>query len=266
MPKILWVTTFSADLWESSGKLLVETFHATQTTGLLAAYTEGVDVPAADNVVTHRIDNDHTLKAVSQANRTVIPVALGGDLKAPECDCPGGPYDVHFKHHRLPCPGYWFCKNAIRWFRKPLAAHLACQQYAKEYDYLMWVDSDATFKQRVTAPVVQSWFNGPNSRIACIYLKSKRTAIETGVFGYNLKRGGPSVAAAVLRRYTSGKFRRDQRWDDCVQLEYGIRDSKQPAKDLARNVGPNNTVIQFSPLGSYLGHNKGHHRRTGALT
>lgn len=266
MPKILWATTFSADLWEHSGKVLLETFHATGTPGLLAAYAEGMDVPAAANVVTYRIDDDPTLKSVTAANRDVIPVALGGTLGSPECGCPGGPLDVHSNRHRLPCPGYWFCKNAIRWFRKPLAAHLACQRYAKEYDYLMWVDSDASFLQHTPERVVESWFGGPKNRVACVYLKSRRTAIETGVFGYNLKYGGPRVAAAVLQRYVSKKFRRDKRWDDCVQLEYGIRDAQQPAKDLAKNVGPNNTVIQFSPLGAYLGHNKGHHRRTGALS
>lgn len=36
MPKVLWATTFSADLWECSGRLLVESFQATRTPGLLA--------------------------------------------------------------------------------------------------------------------------------------------------------------------------------------------------------------------------------------
>lgn len=265
MPKILWATTFSADLWECSGKGLVDSFVATKTTGQLVAYVEGMDVPEAPHVVSRRIDDAPILKAVRDANKAVIPVALGGTLESPECGCKGGPFLVHDKRHKLPCPGYWFCKNAIRWFRKPLAAHLACIEFAADYDYLMWVDADASFRRRVPDRAVEGWFKGPSAKIACIYLKSRRTAIETGVFGYNLKHGGPKAAAAVLARYTSGRYRRDHRWDDCVQLEKGLKDARVTSRDLATAVGPRNTVIQFSPLGSYLGHDKGRHNRAKKL-
>lgn len=260
--KILWATTFSADLWESSGKMLLDSFVATQTPGTLVAYVEGMDVPETPNVQHYRLDDNPILKTFLERNNDIIPDTLGGSVPAPYCRCRKGPFDVHSAKHRMPCVGYWFCKNASRWMRKPLAAKLASDRHGDNFDIMMWVDADATFLKRIPPETVASWFR---NRYACIYLKNRRTAIETGVFGYHWKRGGRKIAEAVLERYTSGKFRRDKRWDDCVQMERGIETARMPALDLANNVGPRNTVIQFSPLAEYLGHDKGKHRRTGAL-
>lgn len=261
--KILWATTFSADLWQESGRLLVESFLATKTPGTLVAYVEGMDVPAASNVLQHRLEGNTVLTRFLEKHRSVIPRAIGGELEAPECRCRTKPLGVHDKKHRLPCPGYWFCKNAYRWLRKPLAANLACEEYGDHYDIMMWVDADARFLKLVPSETVAGWFGG---KAGCVYLKNKRFAIETGVFGYHLKRGGRRIAQAVLNRYTSGKFRSDERWDDCVQMARGLAVAKVPSTDLATSVGPNNTVIQFSPMAEYLGHNKGTHRRLKKLT
>ncbi len=48
-------------------------------------------------------------------------------------------------------------------------------------------------------------------------------------------------------------------------MEKGLHAARVAARDVATDVGPNNTVIQFSPLAAYLGHDKGKHRRTGKL-
>lgn len=261
--KILWATTFSADLWESSGKMLLDSFVATQTPGTLVAYVEGMDVPAMPNVLHQRIENHPVLLDFLAKNEDIIPDTLGGRAAKPYCKCRKGPFDTHSAKHRLPCVGYWFCKNASRWMRKPLAAKMACDKHGNDFDIMMWVDADATFLKTVPPEVVSSWFR---KKYGCIYLKNRRTAIETGVFGYHLKLGGRKIADCVLERYTSGKFRRDRRWDDCVQMERGIEHAKTPALDLATDVGPRNTVIQFSPLAPYLGHDKGRHNRTKKLT
>jgi len=261
--KVLWATTFSADLWEQSGKRLVESFSATKTPGTLVAYVEGMTLPQAPNLVERRIDKHPVLSRFLARHRDKIPRVLGGLLGKPECRCVGGPFDVHSKKHRLPCPGFWFCKNAFRWMRKPLAARLACDEFGDDYDVLMWVDSDASFLRTVPPEEVAKWFKG---RCGCVYLKNRRSAIETGVFGYHMKLGGRKIASAVLDRYTSGAFEKDARWDDCVQMERGIKASGVKACDLATKVGPNNTVIQFSPMAPYLGHDKGAHRRSGKLS
>lgn len=261
MPKILWATTFSADMWATSASRLIETFVATRTPGQLVAFTEGMDLPSTPNAEGHRLEGDPFLAGFLYDNRRIIPKELGGQAVEPLCKCRKGPLDVHSKHHQLPCVGYWFCKNAYRWLRKVRAGNLAATMFP-DHDILMWVDSDASFLQTVPEDVVASWFG---DRVACVYVKNERTAIETGVVGYHLRNGGRRVLAETARRYSSGKFRTDARWDDCVQLENGIKASKQLAVDVATAVGPNATVLQFSPLGPYLGHDKGHHRRTGVL-
>jgi hypothetical protein len=261
--KILWATTFSADMWETSARHLIESYVSTKTPHKLVAYTEGMDLPDTPNAEGFRLEDDPVLSRFLLKNADVIPKKLGGNAPEPECRCRKGPHRVHDeKKHKLPCVGYWFCKNAFRWLRKVVAANLAAEAHP-DYDVLMWVDADAGFLQHVPPEVVASWFAG---KYGCIYLKSRRTAIETGVVGYHLRYGGAAVLQQTLARYVSGRFRRDRRWDDCVQLENGIVAARGVVtKDLATDVGERNTVIQHSPLGAYLGHDKGLHRRTGVL-
>jgi len=261
--KVLWATTFSKDMWETSASRLVSSFVATGTGDKLVAFTEGMDLPPTPNAEGHRLEGDIFLDTFLSNNKAVIPVELGGTAREPLCRCRVKPLDVHSKHHRLPCVGYWFCRNAFRWLRKVRSAQLIAKMYRNDFDIMMWVDSDAVFLQHTPADVVASWFS---DKYGCIYLKSKRTAIETGVVGYHLKFGGLTVINQMVTRYSSGKFRNDARWDDCVQLEKGIQAARDVrTRDLATAVGPNNTVIQFSPLGAYLGHDKGLHRRKGVL-
>lgn len=260
--KVLWATTFSADMWDTSGKHLIDSYVATQTPHKLIAYTEGMDLPKTPNAEGKRLEGNSYLDNFLKAHKEVIPVALGGTAVEPECKCKGGPFDVHSKKHKLPCVGYWFCKNSYRWLRKVISAKLAADAHP-DYDIMMWVDSDASFLKTIEPKIVMGWFR--NHR-GCIFLKNKRSAIETGVVGYHLKNGGRTVIDNMLKRYTSGAFRLDQRWDDCVQLERGISASKGiRCTDLATKVGERNTVIQHSPLAAYLGHDKGLHRRTGVL-
>ncbi len=261
--KILWATTFAADMWETTGRHMVESFLTTKTPGTLVAYTEGMDVPPGPRILNHRLEGNRFLADFLQANRAVIPKAIGGDLDEPECRCRKGPFDVHSKKHRLPCPGYWFCKNAFRWLRKVISAKMAADTYQEDHDIMIWVDSDGLFKQTISPEEVASWF--PKGA-GCIYLKSRRTEIETGIVGYHLRQGGLKVLDHLVGRYSSGKFRRDSRWDDCRQLGSAIKESGVKCVDLATKVGDNATVIQYSPLGAFLDHKKGAHRRSGTMT
>ena len=263
---VVWATTFSADLYKETGHKLVESFLETKTEGTLAVFAEGMAAPEGPGIAGHSLDGDPFLAEFLANNRDVIPTELGGDLDPPECKCRKGPLQVHSKKHQLPCPGFWFCRNSFRWLRKVLSAKYAADLYADTCDVLIWVDSDAFFKQKVTHDIAAGWFP---PKTGCIYTKNARTEIETGVVGYHRQNGGRKVLGTMLSRYQSGAYRKDIRWDDCHQLGKSLREvfkAKQiRSADLATKVGENNTVIQFSPLGPYLGHDKGHHRRTGTL-
>lgn len=259
--KILWATTFSADMWETTAKHLIASYVATGTPHRLVAYTEGMDLPPTPNAEGRRLEGDPFLARFLAKNADVIPASLGGNAKAPYCKCKSKPLGVHDKKHRLPCVGYWFCKNAFRWLRKVRAAQLAAESHL-DYDVMIWMDADASFLKTATPEVVASWFP---PGIGCVYVKNRRDAIETGVVAYHLRQGGRSVVAETAKRYSSGAFRKDKRWDDCVQLMNGIRASGVACVDAATDVGPRNTVLQFSPMGEYLGHVKGAHKAAGIL-
>lgn len=264
-PRILWATTFSGDLYDVSGKLLLASYASTGTPHMLAIYAEDVQLPDAPAQVCIPISTrDPVLHKFLRDHRSVIPRALGGILGRPECRCKGGPFDVHARKHKLPCPGYWFCKNAFRWLRKVYSAYQAASRFREDYDILMWVDSDTRFLRKVPPEVVAGWFP---EKTGCIYFKSRRDAIETGIVGYHLQHGGVKILTALMHRYVSGVFRQDHRWDDCVQLEKALESCPDVRSvDLATDVGPNNTVLQFTPLRDYLTHDKGLHRRTGRLS
>lgn len=263
MPRILWATTFSADLYEISGRQMIESFVASGTPHRLVAYVEGVAPDPLPKVEFRDLAGNAFLSRFLEKNHDIIPQDLGGSVPVGhECKCAGGPFDVHSKRHKLPCVGYWFCRNSFRWLRKVLSAKLAADSHP-DFDIMIWVDSDVVFKKKIMPEIVSGWFP---KRAGCTYLKSRRTAIETGIVCYHLRNGGRTIIDNLVKRYGSGTFRRDYRWDDCVQLEKAIKATpKIVTVDLAKNVGPNNTVVQFSPLGTYLAHNKGAHRRAGAL-
>lgn len=264
MANILWATTFCKEMWDTSASKLISSFVETKTPGKLVAFTEGMELPPMPNTEGFRLEHDPFLATFLEKNRNFIPVDCGGTAPEPLCKCSPKPLDVHSKKHKLPCVGYWFCRNAFRWLRKVRSAQLAAHAHKKTHDIMIWVDADSAFLKHTPADVVESWFK---KKYGCVYLKNRRTAIETGVVGYHLKLGGIRVIDAMATRYSSGRFRRDQRWDDCVQLMKGIVAAGASVKtaDLATDVGPNSTVIQFSPLGEYLTHDKGLHRRTGVL-
>ena len=257
--KVLWVTTFGKDMWEPSARHLVDSFIATKSENGLLAFPEGMDVSPRENVDYHRIDNDPFLRDFLRNHSAHIPRHLGGTAKSPECRCRRGPFGPHDKRHKLPCIGYWFCKNAFRWLRKVVALKRTVEKVGTEFDILMWVDSDCFFTQQTTADVVASWFP---PKCGCIYMKSKRQHIETGVVGYHLHHGGRKVIEAMAFRYATGLFRGDQRWDDCAQLGAALKTlGDVRSVDVATSVGERSTVVQFTPMGAYLTHDKGRHNR-----
>jgi hypothetical protein len=263
-------------MWQASGRALLASFLDTGSAGHFLLALEGLTArPDYDDAVLRRVratpervtlydlDRSDFLKEWLRREADHIPAALGGRLAEPLCKCPGGPFQPHYRHHRLPCPGYWFCKNASRWFRKVAAIQYAGAAYQlgsarAAYDFLLWVDSDCLVKRRVTERVFKDWL-GP--RAAVFYCKATRSALEAGVVGYHFARGATRVLGTMVERYMNGAYRRDRRWDDCYQLQRAMDLTRVASRDLATRVGDNSAVIPFSLIGPYIDHNKGRHGR-----
>lgn len=266
MKKVLWVTSFAADMYEASGKQLLTSFYKSVSVGELFVATENLTslTTKIANNRTHvwDLNTDLFLSDFLAKHSDIIPEALGGSLKEPSCKCEGGPYEPHSKTHKMPCVGHWFNKNFSRWFRKVAALKAAAER--KDVDIMIWIDSDCRFKAKVTEPVVRGWFK---NRFACFYLKNKRPVIETGIVGYWMKNQGHKLLSALIERYTSGLFLKDPRWDDSYQTQRALAISRVTSVDLATNVGDHAAVVPFSPLAQYIEHDKGlHGRKLGIMT
>jgi len=263
---IIWATSFAKDMWNASGKPLIESFHASKSEGRMFVGYEKMALHElyAANLEGYDVGKDAFLLEFLEANRDIIPTHMGGDRKFPECVCKGGPFGPHDKKHVMPCPGHWFNKNFSRWFRK-VATMKAAVELHPETDILIWVDADCFFKKQVTAKVlVHDWFK---MMYSVFFFKNKRPVIETGLVGYWLKNSGRKVLDALVGRYASGNFRKDHRWDDSWQTQMALADTKALAVDLAEKVGEHAAVVEHSVVGEYIGHDKGRHgRKLGIMT
>jgi hypothetical protein len=257
--KTVWVTSFSAKLYEASGRELVESYVRTGSCGIMVVAPEGlngIDLPESEGNVSRLPDLSTDIWLTDWLRRYAkhIPVDLGGKWSGPcKCKHPGNPH----ARHKLPCPGYWFCRHASRWYRKIVALKRVldtapCQRR------LVWVDADVVFDKRVDESVVDSWFGEHD----LFYLKGpKREEWETGVVGYQGLKGLDFIET-IWNRYLVGLFLKDSRWDDCYQSRMALKTRPDVrAVDLATGSSGHSDVVPHSPLGRYLSHFKGRHGR-----
>lgn len=256
MSKLLFVTSFAADMYEASGRDLIASFAKHQPDERLLVCSEGMSVGqagAGSRFLEYSLDGDRFLHDWLAANRDIIPTHLGGD--ATPCDCPGRD-DRHARHSKKGCHWQWMNRNASRWFRK-----VASLRYAASlpYPYVVWVDADVVIGHRLDAKAVRRLLDGA----AMFFCKGHRPAVESGVLGFDMHGGGRLLVDRLCDRYTSGMFRYDERWDDGYQI--GVTAALATALKTRDLVHPTalknvtNDVIPRTDLAKYLTHRKGRH-------
>lgn len=265
---LIWVTSFTQPIYTASGRNLIKTFVQNKIEGQLYAHSEGAIKPRPPGMGEYAsnvhwkdgLQTDPQLTSWLEANADIIPTDLGGKWKGP-CKCPNGK-NPHAKTHKLPCPGYWFCRHASRWYRKMVALRRTLDDI-KPSHYpdlrLLWVDADVIFRSnKLTEERVDCWFQGHD----LFYLKGpKRAEWETGVFGIKGVAGVDYLRKLFLR-FSTGKFREDIRWDDCYQSRMTLKSIPTlKAIDLATDASGYSEVVPHSPLGEYMAHLKGVHSR-----
>jgi hypothetical protein len=258
---VLWVTSFAKDMWEASGKDLLASFERTKSEGQFFVGTEGIDAAAlkavSSRAAAYDLDTDSYLRDFLAKHRGIIPQHLGGTHPVPECRCAGGPFDVHDKRHTQPCVGAWFNRNFSRWFRKIATLHAVLHTRSRP-DVIIWIDADCHFLRRATLPVIKRWFGGMTKGI--FYFRHTRPVMEAGIVGYNLKLSLRGLQD-FIKRYDSGAFCKDPRWDDSFQLQRVLDTKRVTSLDLARRVGEHAEVVAHSIVGTYIQHKKGRHGR-----
>jgi hypothetical protein len=252
-----WITSFSKDLYLATGGGLLNSFLAINNCGKLHVYAEGLELKTEDPRVV--IESDPSLypelSSFIKANSDIIHKEFGGSWEGP-CRCPN-PNDSKDKRHKSGCPNSWFCKHAIRWFRKVLSVSNFVDKYP-EFDRFVWLDSDVVFNAPVSEDSVTSWFNDKD----VFFLKGpKRKVWETGVFGVRGPRG-KSFIVKTLDYFMSNRFRVQPRWDDGFIFQFIAESDPELLKvDLATDASGHADVVPHSPVGNFLTHNKGTHGR-----
>lgn len=258
----LFVSSFSPDLYEASGRRLVDSFLKVQLRlpqgDRMLLCTEGLgDGPCGEGSLLYRnLDKDEWLHEWLREWAHLIPDYLGGT--ATECDCP----DRAARHgkHKARCHWQWMNRNASRWFRKVAALRLALG-HLDGHRFLVWLDSDAYFQM----PLPEAFSAGELESADMYYFRGHRPGVESGVLGFKAGGGAKAVVKALCRRYTTGAFTEDERWDDGFQIGRLIdtnADHNLRFRDLVhpyRHKGRTNDVIPTTGIHPYVRHVKGTH-------
>lgn len=256
---IIYVTSFSPDLYEASGKFLLQSrVDAGVVDPILICHEGGIDIsvfPGA-NVHTYDLATSDILKNWLAANLDIIPVHLGGQAK--ECSCPN--HEQRHAKHAPRCHYQWMNRNASRWFRKVVAWHQAVTIIMPDLGrrYMVWLDSDCLFRKVLAADTLQAWMR----KKGVLYMLGKRMTPETGVLALDCSRGGIEFVEQVLGSYMSGRFRAEARWDDTAISLSILRNPQISSIDIVDPSLPKtNQVLPTTPLGEFFEHRKGLHGR-----
>lgn len=234
---ILFVTTFDEQLYEHSGKRLIQTFYETQTSGKLLCCTENCFVDIATSTQSRLIARD---------------IALDKELLE---------WDAKYKSECERSLVYWN-KRAWQWYRKVVSLRVALDTECKDVTWLVWLDCDCEFLSDLSPAVLTGLAQGA----AVLYLKGRREWTETGLLAFDLLSGGKQFIADFFQFYQSGAFLELERWDDCwsfdkVRLRCDWRYNM--FRDIADPKETDLRVLDSSPLGKYILHKKGSHLRAG---
>ena len=232
--KILFVTTFDQQLYEHSGRRLVQSFDEKQTSGRLLCCHEGFGA-----------------KLLAQPMGVVErDVTLDQDLLD---------WDAKFRERCDKSTVYWN-KRAWQWYRKIVAINVAQMREVTDVRWLVWLDCDCEFLADISPDFLENLADGA----AVTYLKGQREWTETGVVVYDLDAGARFFLREVSHCYESGEFLKLNRWDDCWIFD---RIRQNFAHSMFRDIAdPKETdlrVLDSSPLGKYILHKKGSHLRAG---
>lgn len=261
---ISWVTSFSPDIYDATGRDFIASAVANPLPGTLFIAPESmpkVDGTPANAVVLPDLSISAPLQVWLRANADIIPHDKGGLWRGPcKCKRPSGRKD---QDHTMPCPGAWYCRNASRWFRKIIALKQA-MSLVHDGALVFWLDCDTIVKQSPTEQEIGQWFASvPGAPPADIlYMKTaKRPVWETGIVGFRGKTG-KQFLDAVLTRFITGAFRKDKRWDDSYQLmQMASLMPTAKCKDVAVTTSGHADVVPHSVYAPFFTHRKGHHSR-----
>lgn len=252
---VLYVTSFSKDLYKTSGERMVRSFliNGKMTENLLICYENMEYENTAKNILTYNLNDSAYLNKWLSDNKDIIPDYLGGI--ATKTANP----DIFNETHK---------RKASRFFRKVAALEYALNTYTNDYDHIMWIDCDCVFRRHLPTDYVLKHF-GNNGFIyhQGISREKMDACFETGIMGFKKSQRGYEFLQRVIDYFANGSFKKHRRWDDGYIFKMVTRQSTDiSSKDLAPKCNQNNVIKFASPFRDYIIHDKGLHRRAGIST
>lgn len=269
---ILYVTTFTLEMFKASGRLMIESFMKTKTDGTILICSEYFKYNPQDpshlesrksrraaekhnKIISHDMTKDKFLKKWIADNQKIIPVHMGGVATMENCPKAFGPGNI----------------RAAGWFRKIVALDHALSNYGDNYDAIVFVDSDCIFKKRIEFSTIESIL----SEHSCFYhlgnaRKKKGMGVESGFVGFKNDKDGYGLLNIWISKYRDGDFEKYDRWDDGGMLRYVIEENADMSStDLVmekKRVGKGKSqshVVERGIFSNYIEHYKGLHKNLG---
>jgi hypothetical protein len=246
--KILYVTSFAEDMYNVSGKILIDSFLEHNIDGKLLVCYEDFDYQNNNsNILTYGLHTSKYLNTWLRKNKDIIPEFLGGTCRS-----------AHILNNE-------WNRKASRWFRKIASLEYALSKYQKKYDIIMWIDSDCKILNNFSSQFISDLFL---DNAVIYHLGSNRAhnnmGVESSIIGFNKKTNGYDFLYKIILCYSSGEFKKSHRWDDGWIFRILIEQNKFKCRDLV--VKPyKNYVIEYGAFKGLITHDKGLHKRLNIL-
>ena len=249
---ILYVTSFNKKLYEATGKDMLESFVYVKTEGeILVTYEDDITIPKHRKFIPYNLETDDFLNNWLEENKDVIPKSIGGNFEGSMSK---------------------YNARASKWFRKIAALNKALE-YKDRYEAIVFVDSDTTFKNKITEEYVLSVFDDSAMFYHLgQYRKHIDAGIESGFIGFHMKNGGDKFLRRTIEKFQDKSYREYTRWDDGYVFKKVVEETKDlllkdvvvlPDEELNHELGfgtrGSGHVIPKGPFADYLQHRKGVH-------
>lgn len=257
--KILYISTFNKAIFTASGSGMLDSFFATQKTGDILCCYEGLrpDKNFRKYISTNRFQHYDLIKSAFlqewlAENKDVIPIEYGGiatKQNKPEAFLP------------------WNFR-AAGWFRKIATFEYAIPM-AKNYDAIVFVDSDSKFIRNINIDIFAQVFKSHD------YFyhwgkerKKKDLGVESGFIGFKNNKNGLRVLNAWIDKYRNKVFKRYLMWDDGGMLGNVLKElefigGNDLVTDYKDNKKSQSHVLERGVFGKCVIHEKGLHKRLG---
>lgn len=260
MDEILFVTSFSKDLYEISAKNMLRSYVYTRNNFNFLVCYENFGGNAhfinyyrhCNNIVFYDLTNNLFLKNWLKKYSHYIPEYLGGKLNKENEPLYSKIMDSKWN------------RKTSRWFRKIASLNYALDTYGYKYNYIIWIDCDTVFRKYIEPSII---IDVMNEYGMFYYFGKTRKKVdagyETGLVGFNKRYNGFRLLKQWIDFYND-LFLSYKRWDDGYILRV-INENNQKSNSIkTRDLATANLedVINTDKLFSkYIRHNKGIHAR-----